>query len=260
MKLFSVLLCLCAAPVFAAPLDEARAAKVVFLGEIHDNPAHHGTQAEWVAALIPRALVFEILTPEMAEAAAKVPFTDAAALAEATRWGESGWPDFTLYAPIFAAAPKAKLLGASVPRAAARDAMTQGVAATFGPDALLYGLDLPLDPELQAAAEEEQSVAHCNALPPDMLASMVEVQRLRDAALARAARQAYLQTGGPVVVITGNGHARLDRAAPAALRVAEPEITVFSFGQSEAGAIVGSFDAVLDAPPAPRGDPCKGFR
>lgn len=257
--LFAFLL-LFSAPAFAAPLDEARAAKVVFLGEIHDNPAHHATQAEWVAALKPRALVFEMLTPAMAKAAANVPPTDAAALEAATGWAESGWPDFALYAPIFAAAPKAKLYGAAVPRAAAREAMTQGVATTFGPDAPLYGLNLPLDPTFQAAAEEEQSVAHCNALPPDMLGPMVEVQRLRDATLARAARQAIQETGGPVVVITGNGHARLDRAAPAALRVAEPDLAVFSLGQSEAGAIFGAFDAVIDAPPATRDDPCKAFR
>ena len=260
MRILCVLLSLISAPAFAAPLDQARAAKVVFIGEIHDNPAHHATQAEWVAALKPRALVFEMLTPDMAKAASSVPFTDAAALAEATHWAESGWPEFASCAPIFSAASGAKLYGAAVPRAAARAAMTKGVVATFGAEAALFGLDLPFDADLQMRAEEEQSVAHCNALPPDMLAPMVEVQRLRDAALARSARQAVLETGGPVVVITGNGHARRDHAAPAALLVAEPGLPVFALGQSEACAIFGTFDAVLDAATAPREDPCKAFQ
>ena len=47
------------------PEDLPRA-DVVLLGEVHDNPAHHAFQAEAVAYLAPRALVFEMLTPAQA--------------------------------------------------------------------------------------------------------------------------------------------------------------------------------------------------
>ena len=69
------------------------------------------------------------------------------------------------------------------------------------------------------------------------------------------------ETGGPVAVITGNGHARADWGIPRFLRRAAPEVTYFSLGQTEDSAVlVGAFDAVLDAPGVDRPDPCEAFR
>jgi len=264
MKSLIAALALFATPLWADGVPQvpqaAKDAQIVWLGEVHDNPAHHAQQARWVAALTPRALVFEMLTPDQAAAAAVVPRDDAVALAAATGWADSGWPDFAMYAPIFAAAPAAQLFGAAVPRAAARAAMTDGVARSFGARAAEFGLDRGLPAAAQAAAEAEQMVAHCDALPRDMLPGFVDIQRLRDATLARAAADALAATGGPVVVITGNGHARRDGGAPAYLMTARPAVLTFALGQSEAGAIVGQFDAVIDAAPAERPDPCAAFR
>jgi uncharacterized iron-regulated protein len=90
---------------------------------------------------------------------------------------------------------------------------------------------------------------------------MVEVQRLRDAALARAAHQAHAATGGPVVVIAGTGHARRDSGVPAKLATAAPELSVFSLGQFEADPGPDApYDRVIVTEPAPRGDPCAGLR
>ncbi len=261
MKALIAALLLIATPLWADDVPAAaRAAQVVWLGEVHDNPAHHVEQARWVAALAPRALVFEMLTSEQVAAVAGIARDDAAALAAATGWADSGWPDFAMYAPIFAAAPQARLYGAAVPRDAARTAMTDGVARTFGARAAAFGLDRALPAAAQAAAEAEQMAAHCNALPPEMLPGFVDIQRLRDAELARAALDALDATGGPVAVITGNGHARRDGGAPAYLLTVRSDITTFSLGQSEAGAIIGQFDALRDAAPADRPDPCAAFR
>jgi len=41
-------------------------ARIVFLGEVHDNPHHHRNQARAVAATGPAALVFEMLSPAQA--------------------------------------------------------------------------------------------------------------------------------------------------------------------------------------------------
>ena len=43
-------------------------ADVVFLGEVHDNPEHHLRQAEYLAALAPGAVVWEMLSPDQAAA------------------------------------------------------------------------------------------------------------------------------------------------------------------------------------------------
>lgn len=256
------LIILLAAPfaaVASAPTPAARNAAVVLLGEVHDNPAHHQTQAEWVAALRPAALVFEMLTPEQAAAATPALRGDAAALEQALDWANSGWPAFSMYFPIFTAAPAAKIYGAAVPRAQARAALMQGVAQSFGPQAADYGLTQPLPPDQQQQREAMQALSHCNALPAEMLPGMVDVQRLRDAALARAALQALDDTAGPVVVITGNGHARSDWGVPAYLARLRPTLAVFALGQSEAGQIDGPFDLVIDAAPVPRDDPCAAF-
>lgn len=62
---------------------------------------------------------------------------------------------------------------------------------------------------------------------------MVDIQRLRDAMLADAALEAVTQTGGPVIVITGTGHARNDWGAPYMLTQAQPDLRVLSVGQFE---------------------------
>ena len=68
------------------------------------------------------------------------------------------------------------------------------------------------------------------------------------------------ETGGPVAVITGNGHARQDWGVPVYLRRVQPGVSLFALGQSEGGQIAGTFDQVLDSPPIERPDPCNAFR
>ena len=260
-------LVLTALPTFAAEiLPEALdrpetygGAQVVVLGELHDNPTHHAHQARAVATLVPKALVFEMLTPEAARTMPAV-LPDVASLEKLLGWEASGWPDFALYHPIFAAAPQARVYGAEVPRGASRRAFDDGIAAVFGAGAGAYGLTAPLPPEDQAGREAEQAEAHCNALPPDLLPGMVDVQRLRDAALARAVVQAMEDTGGPVAVITGNGHARTDQGLTVPLARVAPELRLLSIGQFELAAPAAPpHDLWLVTPAAPRDDPCKAF-
>ncbi len=242
---------------FAGPED----ADVLFLGEQHDNPHHHARQAELVAELDPAALVFEMLGTEQAEAVTRELAGDERALEAALGWSESGWPDFSMYYPIFAAAPVAAYYGAAVPRAHARMAMESGTSTVFGAEAELYGLTEPLPEAQQQEREAMQMAAHCDALPETMLAPMVEIQRLRDARLAQTALQALRDTGGPVVVITGNGHARKDWGAPAALARVAPDVAVHSLGQGETptGPPEGGFDAVEITAAVEREDPCAAF-
>ena len=253
-----------AGEVAADALTRLPKADVVILGEVHDNPVHHANQAAAVAALAPQALVFEMLTPAQAARAASAPPAtrgDRAALERALGWAGSGWPDFALYYPIFAAAPRARIYGAAMPIAAVRRAVKMGAAPVFGAGAARYGLTTPLPAAQQAARQSAQQRDHCDALPPDLLPGMVAAQRLRDAALARAVVRAMADTGGPVAVITGSGHARRDWGVPAVLARAAPSLTVLSIGQLEAPAGPDQpFDLWLVAPPAPRDDPCAAFR
>lgn len=236
-------------------------ADVVFLGELHDNPAHHLRQAEYVAELSPTALVFEMLTQAQADLVTPELVADEAALEAALGWNASGWPDFSMYYPIFAAAPEAAYFGAAVPRDVARAAMAEGMASAFRGDADAYGLTAVLPEGQQAEREALQLAAHCDAMPAEMLPVMVDIQRLRDAELAYSAVQAFEAHGGPVVVITGNGHARMDWGAPVYLMAAAPGLRVMSLGQGEEDVPPsGLFDVVESAPEVDRGDPCAAFR
>ncbi len=249
-----------AVPAVALALDtRATTADVVVLGEVHDNPHHHLAQAEWIGAIAPAAVVFEMLGEEQAEQV-NAGWDDLDALGARLEWEASGWPSFDIYAPIFEAARGVPVFGAAIPRDAARAAMQNGIIETFGPDAARFGLDQALPNTVQATREAFQQAAHCNALPDHLLPMMVDIQRLRDAELARATLAALEAEGGPIVVITGNGHARTDWGLPVYLTAAAPTVRVFSLGQSEDGrAPDGVFDLVIDAPGVDRDDPCAVF-
>ncbi|MCE8007573.1 ChaN family lipoprotein [Aestuariivita sp.] len=265
IPLFAAISLALTAPVGAVSLSEdilnrLKSADVVLLGEVHDNPAHHQVQADLVAQIVPKALVFEMLTPQQATRATPDLIQDRAALDAALGWAESGWPDFMMYHPIFLAAPQARVFGAAVPRDAARAAMQTGIAESFGAQATQYGLTEPLQQSEQQRREALQMEAHCDALPAHLLPAMVDIQRLRDARLAQEAVRALEETGGPVAVITGNGHARADWGVPRFLRRVDADVTVFALGQSEeGGALRGDFDAVIDGPGVERPDPCAAF-
>ena len=257
-----------AAPVAAEEISAAdlparlaaAAPQVAVLGEVHDNAAHHLAQAAAVAALQPKALVFEMLDPAQAAKVTPDLIATPDELARVLGWDAAGWPDFSLYAPIFAAAPTARIYGAALPRDQVRRAMKEPLAQVF-PEAARFGLDSPYPADLQARLEAETQADHCNALPPEMLPGMVAAQRLRDAAFAQTTLQALAETGGPVALITGSGHARTDRAVPALIAKADPGVRLLSLGQLERPAADDQpFDLWIVTDPAPREDPCTAFR
>ncbi|WP_299367518.1 ChaN family lipoprotein [uncultured Tateyamaria sp.] len=229
---------------------------VLILGEFHDNPRHHAVQADALRVIRPRAVVFEMLTPDEAQALDAIARDHAAMVAASQGYH---WSNIADYADVLAASPV--IVGAALPRDAVRAAFGDGAAAVFGPDAGVYGLTKPLAAEEQEIRELGQFDAHCDAMPLDLMSGMVEAQRLRDAAFARTVVAALDRYGSPVVLITGNGHARLDWGVPAALARARPDLSVTSVGQGERQEPPeGVFSWTLNGAPAPdRGDPCAAF-
>jgi len=240
--------------------SQVMAQDVVVIGEVHDNPAHHKAQENIVRGLAPKALVFEMLTSKQAQKVTPDIRSDENALESALNWADSGWPDFSMYFPIFEAAPDARVYGAQVPRERARAAFEEGISRVFSGDAKRFGLTQPLPDEEQSAREAMQKAAHCDALPENLLPMMVDIQRLRDAELAKATETALRETGGPVAVITGNGHARRDWGMPVYLSRAAPKVEIRVIGQAEEGSnLHGRFDEVLASPAVDRPDPCAAF-
>ncbi|MGI9395158.1 MAG: ChaN family lipoprotein [Boseongicola sp.] len=242
------------------------AADIVVIGEFHDNPHHHRNQVRAVKALNPAAIVFEMLTPALAANVTAENRKDATALSEALQWDARGWPDFSMYYPIFAAAPEAAIIGGAMPREEVRRAITEGAAAVFGDGSAIFGLDQGFADEVQSELENAQQVAHCNAMPSDVLPGMVDAQRLRDAAIARASLAAVFESrarasASPVIVITGNEHARNDLGVPLLLAKVPEALNVMSVGQFEADPTETSkFDYWIVSEAVDRPDPCETFK
>ncbi len=210
----------------AEPLVDA---DIYIVGEQHGFAPHHAEQAAVVAKVRPTAVVFEQLTDVQADRIAPETPRNPHVFEELLDWSESGWPDLSFYFPIMTAS----------------DAVIFGAAGAAG-DLSAYELDTPLDPVEQAEREALQAVAHCGALPPDRLPEFVARQRAIDAQFAARTLEALDTHGPPVVLITGNGHARSDWGVPAAIARVRPDATVLSI--------------VQDGGPEGGPDPCAAFR
>jgi uncharacterized iron-regulated protein len=266
----------------AALMAAAAGADLLLLGETHDNPDHHVLQARIVrqvtAAGRRPALAFEMLPTTQQEtvdaALARAP-RDPDVLGAALRWDESGWPDFVMYRPIFAAGLDAGLpiVAANLPRAVVKDLVTKGAGALDAPLRERLEREEPLAPEALASLREEMRESHCNELPDAMLEPLVLAQRAKDARMSR--RMVEAGAGGRgAILVTGKGHARTDRGVPSYLAKDAPGQKVFSVGFFEAdpdkpepaayaqdyGTSQPPFDALVFTPGAEREDPCAGLR
>ena len=222
----ALLIFLITAAASAEPLPQA---DIYIIGERHGYAPHYAEQAAIVAEVQPKAVVFEQLTDEQADRIAPETPRDLQVFDRLLDWSDSGWPALEFYFPIMTAS----------------EAVIVGAAGAPG-DLSAYGLDMLLDPDEQAARETLQLDAHCGTLPPERLPQFVARQRETDAQFAARTLSALETYGGPVVLITGNGHAREDWGVPAAIARVRPDLRVLSLVQEG-----GSADG---------GDPCAAFR
>lgn len=243
----------------AALLEEASAARYVLLGEIHDNPDHHRLQADIVADLVRAgtnpSVVFEMVPERLSPALDSFRAAgngDLDALATQLEWAERGWPDFSLYRPIFETVLENDLSMA----AGNLDEAMVGAISRNGREALSAGdvERLSLDGSLpQAQSEELADVireAHCGLMPDAAIEPMSLVQRARDGALADALIGAAKESGS-AVLIAGAGHVRNDRAVPAIIAAREPEsksVSVQMVEVTEIAADQADYGLVQDAP------------
>ncbi len=193
--------------------DAARGARLVLLGEQHDNPDHHRLQAAVLRGLVDAgrrpALLLEMLGPAVAEQAWAAcrdrgrRGCTAAGLRRALDWDSSGWPDWQLYRPIFNVALERdlQLVGAGISRGEAR-----GLSAP---------VDTPLDDKAVGELRREIIESHCGYASGHMVDAMVVIQQSRDSRMAAALAGALADENGAgedgAVLIAGLGHTRLDR-------------------------------------------------
>lgn len=257
-----------------------RAARIVLLGEIHDNNDHHRVQAHVLGVLADQkpAVVFEQFRGDVQAALAAAQeqgIASIAALKAAVDWENSGWKSYD-YDPLFRRALDEKLaiFAGDVPRGEMMTVAKEGSGALAEAERVRLSLDRPLGAAADAAALDEIFEAHCEMMPKEALSGMAAAQRLRDARLADAVLAAANATGRPVVLIAGSGHVRSDRGVPWYLRARAPEkpsvavvLAEVEDGETDPAAYVPrdpdgkpAADFLLFTPRAERGDPCAEMR
>jgi uncharacterized iron-regulated protein len=254
--------------VFAATVLEAEpqalanamaGKRVVVLGEVHDNGAQHALRLAALQALVAQgarpALAFEQFDrgrqPDIERARRERPRDADYLIAQAK--GAPSW-NWTFYRPFVQLAVDHELpiVAANLSRAEAMQVALRDPPATLPglPDAVMR------------AHEKAIASGHCDLLPAEALPGMARAQIARDRALAEAIRP-YAARG--VVLLTGNGHARIDIGVPYWLapddRAASVSIGVLERGEdSGAGEASVQFDAYVLTDRAARADPCAELR
>jgi uncharacterized iron-regulated protein len=212
----------------ASALAAAAAATYVLVGERHDNSDHHRLQARVVAAMATAgrrpAVVFEMIDedrqPALDAFLAQSP-GNSNGIGAAVDWALSGWPDWSTYEPIAAAALAANmpLRAGNLPKSQLPDVARQGLSVLPADRRARLGLDQPLSADVEAAMREEMFEAHCRMMPREAMDGLIAVQRARDALMA----DNMVAAGGDgAVLIAGTGHVRGDRGVPGVLRRLDP--------------------------------------
>jgi uncharacterized iron-regulated protein len=250
-------------------------ARLIMLGENHDNAAHHRLQA-WIIQNANLAGQLSVVMEQIDVSKSQVlenflnqSDPNPIALGEALDWANSGWPDWELYLPIATAAinKQAKILPALPTRAETRRVGMEGFKA-LDPDRLAgLRLDRSLPATESQALREEIVEAHCDLLPTAMLPAMQAVQRFRDAYMAEVMLQAGAE--GSAILISGNGHVNKARGVPWYLNEAGADsVLVIALIETRPGtekvpqmvANDNVADFVWFTTHVDRGDPCAPLR
>jgi len=240
-------------------LQALRGADVVLLGELHDNPRHHALRAELLLALGAHPADGRpppVVVAEHLDRGRRVSFgADLLASLQGAGFDAQGW-DWPLHQPLFAAVARAglPLSGGNAPRDAVRRVAREGLAAA--PADLRPLLDAaPLAPAAQAALDQALVDGHCGRLPAARLPGMRAAQRVRDASMWLALREAGTR---PAVLLAGNSHVRRDHGVPQIAAALQSQARVLSVGFTEFGTVTepATYHYVWTTARAEREDPC----
>jgi uncharacterized iron-regulated protein len=179
-----------------------------------------------------------------------------------------------MYQPIARTALRLKLQihAGDIDRPTVKSVGEKGLGALETKRRSMLLLDKPLREPLQNALLDELYGSHCELIPRNAMRPMLNVQRLRDAVLADSLINAAGQDGA--ILITGNGHARTDRAVPwyvsrrapqariLTVMLLEVEMSAKTPGDLMATGPDGipAADYVWFTPRAKRKDPCEALR
>ncbi len=261
-----------AEPTIAPDLPDvgelARAADVIGIGEVHDNPAHHAIQSlaldRLVAAGERPVLAFEMLTEDQ-QAAVDEALREASSMQDLDHrlaWRARRWPDFSMYYPLFETARREGLpvLAADLSAELRRRVSHGGLGALPEPERTRLESQLPVNAAREDALWQEIQAGHCDLLPPAAEASMVEAWHARNVTMARRIAGA-LARGLKVVLIAGRAHLAAD-AVPGQLAALRPgtRVRIIDLVERDGDPPLANADVVLTTPGVNRPDECAELR
>jgi uncharacterized iron-regulated protein len=237
-------------------------ANIFLLGEIHDHDHGHQRRLERVKQLIEQGpspvVVMEQFDREnqavLDAALSQCPDVDCVV----AKAGTPGW-EWRFYKPYvqWALDKKIKLVAANLSNADVRKVMTHGFAAVLGQEFVdTYQLK-QIPAQLLTAQNKAIQEGHCNMLPTQAVAPMVQGQIARDVWMAHVVNAV---SNAPAVLIAGNGHVRKDAGV-------FQWLTTNKQLQTQVHGVVESvdqhdatwYDHVHVVPRVEREDPCLAF-
>ncbi|MCK5696794.1 MAG: ChaN family lipoprotein [Gammaproteobacteria bacterium] len=261
---------------------------IILLGETHDNIHHHQGQAQFITYLAPNkpTIAYEMLNQNQQSLIDQFEhkeykhnqnsdkITDL--FATTIQWEKSGWPEWSLYRPVFFNTIDAQLamIATNMPLKQVREVIKKGSSSL---DQHYQNLltQYQYDDDLQAELEQEVQSAHCDMLPETMLAPMLLGQQVRDLSMTQAI-QKESNNVSQVIVIAGSGHTRTDYGIPFYLAQENPALSIASIAFVEVSddefkpsdyisawsqtAKQLPFDYVWFTPRAERDDPCEKMK
>ncbi|CAG0957078.1 hypothetical protein MTYP_00519 [Methylophilaceae bacterium] len=235
----------------------------ILLGELHDSRHHHQRRGELLDSL--NQFAPTLVAEHLEIGRTFVSSGNLQGDLEQAGFDAKGWR-WPLHQPLFAAAVAADmpLLGGNIPRATAKNAVREGVAALPADLAELIA-QAPLDPAAQDKLDADLLRGHCGYLDNTMLSGLRLAQRARDAAMFSALRGA---TTRPAVLVAGNGHVRRDYGVPSLIRRHLPDSRYTSIGfledtpklQGDLAELAAQYDYLWITAPIERNDPCESFK
>ncbi|MGI9401229.1 MAG: ChaN family lipoprotein [Rhizobiaceae bacterium] len=235
-------------------IDAAARVDYVLLGETHDNADHHRLQAQIISELgalqqgDTASVVFEMLNYDQQDEIDRLMANpDPEDFGRSIGWETSGWPDWEHYQPIMEALVDHEMavIAGSPNRDTVKAVGRKGVEALSQEQQIRFGLDITLEDNQTNGLLDAVDIGHCGLVPKTDLAPMVNVQRLKDGALADAMMSARAENGpdSNVFLIAGSGHVRKDYAVPAIIRNREPDAGIVTISFRE---VVNDYDYVSD--------------
>ena len=238
-----------------ALLGRMKRSRVIYLGELHDNPEHHSLQL-WVLKSLIRlgsrpAVSFEMFTrdvsgPLLAHLAR--PGADLSEVPALVGWEKRGWPAWSMYAPLVEAVhgEKLSLIAADLPYALRRRISLGGGAGL--PPELAAELNLgPPDPAHKNRVLDTLFASHCRVLPKRELGGLYLTWRARNRATVLAFFKSLREGNEAVIFIGGAGHADRKVGIPADIGKIEPGLKQFSLAFVEVQEEMSSPEAYLDS-------------